>query len=142
MPESCDAHKNQYTICTESGKLANEFCTSTERKSANYVVEKERLELWTTHGLNTTMGTAPTEYCTIHKKVVEETKPTTEKPAETPADNTTTKPDEGNNTTKPDSGTTKPDTSGGTGEKPGENTGNNTGGNTTGNTGGETTDNQ
>ena len=76
VPETCDAHKSQYTICKESGKLANEFCPSKERRSANYVVEKERLGLWTTSGINSTMGTAPTEYCTIHKKSTETVKPT------------------------------------------------------------------
>lgn len=67
LPETCDAHQSQYTICTESGKLANEFCPAStkETKSANYVVEKERLGLWTTPGVNITTTSAPTEYCTI-----------------------------------------------------------------------------
>ena len=45
LPDTCDAHQNQYTICTESGKLANEFCPASTRetRSAKYVVEKERL---------------------------------------------------------------------------------------------------
>ena len=56
LPDTCDAHQNQYTICTESGKLANEFCPASTRetRSANYVVEKERLGLWTTPGINKT----------------------------------------------------------------------------------------
>ncbi len=97
VPETCDAHKSQYTICTESGKLANEFCPSKERRSANYVVEKERLGLWTTSGINSTMGTAPTEYCTIHKKSTETVKPTepntsTNVTVEEPSDGSNTQP--------------------------------------------------
>ena len=139
LPESCDAHKNQYTICTESGKLANEFCTSKERRSANYVVEKERLGLWTTPGINSTMGTVPTEYCTIHKKAVEDVTPTvpdktTETPVEKPSngkDNTTTTTP--TTPTKPETKPTEPETPT-TPEKPSsENTTSGTG-NTTGNT--------
>lgn len=109
LPETCDAHKSQYTICTESGKLANEFCPSKERKSANYAVEKERLGLWTTPGINSTMGYAPTEYCTIHKKPTEVVKPTepdttTNKPVEEPSNEETTQP------TIPDTKPTEPET--------------------------------
>ena len=137
LPDTCDAHQSQYTICTESGKLANEFCPAStkETKSANYVVEKERLGLWTTPGVNTTTTSAPTEYCTIHKKVEEVKKPAEEKPK----DDTEKKPDS-NNTTKPDSGsnTTGNATTGG--NTTGESTtggGSTTGGNNT--TGGNTT---
>lgn len=135
LPEECDAHQNQYTICRESGRLANEFCPSKERKSANYVVEKERLGLWTTHGIGTTMGTAPTEYCTIHKKAAEVvTQPTVpETPTEQP--NVNTEPEKPNNSgteepTKPDTGPTEEP------EKPSSgDTGNTeTGGSTTDNT--------
>lgn len=101
LPETCDAHKNQYTVCKETGKLANEFCPSIERRSANYAVEKERLELWNTPGASSAMGKVPTEHCTVHKKVEEVAKPpVTEKPEEKP----TEKPEEGGNTS-----TTEPD---------------------------------
>ena len=104
VPETCDAHKSQYTICKESGKLANEFCPSKERKSANYVVEKERLGLWTTSGINSTMGTAPTEYCTIHKKSTETVKPTE---PENSTNVTIEKPSGGDNT-QPSTSDTQP----------------------------------
>ena len=137
LPDTCDAHQNQYTICTESGKLANEFCPASTRetRSAKYVVEKERLGLWTTPGINTTTTSAPTEYCTIHKKVEEVKKPAEEKPK-----NDTEKKPDSNNTTKPDSGsnTTGNATTGG--NTTGESTtggGSTTGGNNT--TGGNTT---
>ena len=135
LPEECDAHKSQYTVCTESGKLATEYCPSKERRSANYVVEKERLGLWTTPGINSTMGTAPTEYCTIHTKPVETEKPTdTAITVEKPANNTTEKPNNGSSSDSgTDSGETKPDnpTKPDTGDNTGENTGGNTDGNTT-----------
>ncbi len=148
LPEECDAHKSQHTICTESGKLATKYCPSTERRSANYVVEKERLGLWTTSGINTTMGDTPSEYCAIHTKTTE-----TEKPAETtettevPSSNTDQKPENENNSTtdgansetKQPENTPKPDTGGSTGE---ENTGGNSSGDNTGDDStGETTDN-
>ena len=104
VPETCDAHKSQYTICKESGKLANEFCPSKERRSANYVVEKERLGLWTTSGINSTMGTAPTEYCTIHKKSTETVKPTE---PENSTNVTIEKPSGGDNT-QPSTSDTQP----------------------------------
>ena len=110
MPEDCDAHKSQYTICKESGKLANEYCPSQERRSANYVVEKERLGLWTTPGINSVMGSAPTEHCTIHTKPAETEKPaenTTTK-VEKPETNTTEKPNSGSSNTSSGSDNSKP----------------------------------
>lgn len=143
LPDTCDAHQSQYTVCKESGKLANEFCPSTERKSANYAVEKERLGLWSTPGINSTMGVAPTEYCTIHKKteVVAPTQPET--PTEEPDDNTNEKPNDGENEKPTNPGTDptepeKPDKpgSGDTGDTGGGNTngGNGSGNNTENNT--------
>ena len=115
LPETCDAHQSQYTICKESGKLANEFCTEKERKSANYAVEKERLGLWSTPGINTTMGVAPTEYCTIHKKIEEMVKPTVpETSTETPDNNTETEEPDDGGTESP----TTPDTEPAEPEKP------------------------
>ena len=120
LPKTCDAHTGQYTICTESGKLANEFCPAdkTEVKSTGYVYEKETLGLWNTADVKTLTTTAPTEYCTIHKKVevVEpeetETPEETDEPEEEPEDNTTQKPE--NNTGS--------STGSGTVEKPENNT--------------------
>ena len=136
LPDTCDAHQSQYTVCKESGKLANEFCPSTERKSANYAVEKERLGLWSTPGINSTMGVAPTEYCTIHKKteVVAPTQPET--PTEEPDDNTNEKPNDGENEkpTNPGTDPTEPEKP----DKPGSgDTGDTGGGNTNGGNGSE-----
>ena len=137
LPEDCDAHKSQYTVCTESGELASQ-----DRRSSNYVVPKERLGLWTTPGISTTMGSSPTEYCTIHTKPTEETKPaentnTTENNTNT---STTTSPDtSGGDSGNTDSENTKPDNS-----KPSTDTGGDTENNTGDNkpdTGGDSTEN-
>ena len=71
LPETCDAHDEQYTVCSESELLPNEFCPSEsiETRQSKYIVEKERLGLWKTHNVTTRGSDAPTEYCTIHKKV-------------------------------------------------------------------------
>lgn len=134
MPETCDAHKSQYTICKESGKLANEFCTSKERRTANYAVEKERLGLWSTPGINSTMGSVPTEYCTIHKKQTEVVKPVVpDTTTEEPDNNTSETPDSTGSQTPvtPDTTTSEP-------QQPEKPESGNTGGANTGNT---TTDN-
>ena len=106
LPKTCDAHKGEYTICNESGLLANEFCPAEKKevKSTGYVYEKERLKLWNTPDVKTLTTPAPTEQCTIHKKVEvvqpeppkqePEVKPdnktgndTVQKPEEKPSDN-------------------------------------------------------
>ncbi len=71
LPETCDAHDGQYTVCSVSGLLPNEFCPSEtlETRQGKYMVEKERLGLWNTHNVTTTGSEAPTGYCTVHKKV-------------------------------------------------------------------------
>lgn len=100
LPEACDAHQGQFTICQDSGKLPNEFCPESSKvtKSKGYIVEKERLGLWNTPGINTTTENAPTDYCTIHQKVEvvvpEKPNTSTEEPTEKPNE----KPDEGNDT--------------------------------------------
>lgn len=156
LPGTCDAHTSQYTICTESGKLANEFCPEDKKElqSPKYIPEKERSGLWNTPYIKNLNTSAPTEYCTIHKKV-EVVKPvekpnnentTTDKPNS--GNTTTDKPNDGNNTTtdKPNGGNTttdKPSSGNTTTNKPSggnENTStgsndnqNNTGNNTTNN---------
>lgn len=106
LPEYCDAHKGQYTICTESGKLPNEFCPEDKKevKNTGYVIEKERLELWDTPNVRKSTTKAPKDYCTIHKKEEIVVKPITpteepdeeqeEKPTQTPDNNTEQKPNQ------------------------------------------------
>jgi len=108
LPEYCDAHKGQYTICKESGKLPNEFCPEDKKevKSTGYVIEKERLGLWDTPNVKTTTTKAPKEYCTIHKKeevVVKPEKPQTPKEEpEEEIEETTEKKPENNKQEKPE----------------------------------------
>lgn len=72
LPETCDAHDNEYTVCGESNLLPNEYCPSNKlvTKTTKYIVEKERLGLWHTTNLTIKTGEdAPTKYCTVHKKI-------------------------------------------------------------------------
>ena len=96
LPKTCDAHKGKYTVCKQSGKLANEYCPENqkEEKDTGYVYEKEKLGLWNTPDVKNLTTKAPTEYCTIHKKVEEVVKPVEnekpkeeEKPTQKPEDN-------------------------------------------------------
>lgn len=136
LPETCDAHQGEYTICTESGLLANEFCPASSRqtKSDKYIVEKEKLGIWYTANSQAGSTTAPTEYCTIHTKPAEVLPPETEEPEpeepEEPSEGgdggNTTDPGtggeggEGGNTTDPgesgDGNTTNPGDGGETGD--------------------------
>jgi len=108
LPKSCDAHDKQFTVCSESGKLPNEFCPTNklETKQEKYIVEKERTKLWNTTKLSTTGETAPTEYCTIHKKV-EVVKPEEpeKKPEQKPEENPEKDPDNENTEQKPENNT-------------------------------------
>ena len=122
LPKTCDAHKGNYTVCNESGKLANEFCPAdkTEVKSTGYVYEKETLGLWNTPEVKNLTTTAPTEYCTIHKKVevVEPEPEETEKESEKEQEE---KPEENTGNTeqkpenKPDDNTENTENTGNTG---------------------------
>lgn len=134
LPNTCEAHQGQYTICTESGKLANEFCPADKKeiKDTGYIPEKERLGLWNTAGLKK-VTSAPTEFCTIHKKV-EVVKP--EEPEEKPEQKPEEKPDE-NPEQKPEEKPENPsggntdsgDSSGGDSNSENSNNGNSSSGN-------------
>lgn len=43
LPETCDAHQGTYTICADSGLLANQYCpdSSKEVRETGYVIEKK-----------------------------------------------------------------------------------------------------
>ena len=117
IPEKCQGHGSQ-KLCTESGKVANEYCPETKVNNYGATVPKEQLKLWTpVNGKNSSSGTKVEEICDIHKKPEE--KP---KEPEKPKHNTTNTESE---TTTNTGGNTN--TSGNT----------STGGNTT-NTGGNT----
>lgn len=134
LPETCDAHENTYLICKDSNLLANEYCPESSRENRNYgyVPEKERLGLWNTPDVKKATS-APTGYCTIHKKP-EETKPTEPTTNKTEPTKPTTSPTTGSTTggntsstnktepTNPKTEPTKPTTSPTTGSTTGGNT--------------------
>ena len=93
LPEKCEGHGVQ-KICTESGKLATQYCPQTKNSSYGGTVPKETLNLWNTNGASKTAGGKITETCTIHTKPTE----TTKEP-EKPAENTTNTAGKGNTTT-------------------------------------------
>ena len=124
LPEQCEGHGSQ-TICTESNKIATEYCSQYCDTRQNYygaVLPKEELNLWTpVHGKGST-GTKIEETCTLHTKPKEEEKPTS------PPTNTS------NSTSGGNTSSGNGNTSGGNGNTSGGN-GNTSSGN--GNTSGE-----
>ena len=72
VPENCQGHGTQ-KICTESGKIANEYCPADKVKTVSYggVVPKEQLKLWNTINPSKISGKRIDEVCTIHKKTEE-----------------------------------------------------------------------
>ena len=117
IPEKCQGHGSQ-KLCTESGKVANEYCPETKVNNYGATVPKEQLKLWTpVSGKNSSSGTKVEEICDIHKKPEE--KP---KEPEKPKHNTTN---------------TGSETTTNTGENINTSGNTSTGGNTT-NTGGNT----
>ena len=80
LPETCQGHGTQ-EICTESGKVANEYCPKDKVKTVSYggVIVKEQLKLWNTLNPSKIGSQKIDEVCTVHKK-----------PEEKPVANTTT----------------------------------------------------
>ena len=115
LPEKCDGHGSQ-TICSESGKVATQYCSQYCATKQNYygaAVPKEQLGLWKTVGGKSSTGTKINENCTLHTKPKETEKPVentnTNKPT-TPTTNTAPS----NNTTP--SNNTSGGNTGGSGE--------------------------
>lgn len=81
VPQSCEGH-SEYTICSETGLLANEYCTKTTTIHKTYLIEKEKLGLWTTES-NNQENEIPNTYCELHTKPEETVKPK-EDPEEEP----------------------------------------------------------
>ena len=69
LPETCQGHGTQ-EICTESGKVANEYCPKDKVKTVSYggVIVKEQLKLWNTLNPSKIGSKKIDEVCTIHKK--------------------------------------------------------------------------
>lgn len=63
IPEQCEGHK-KLTICKETEKIANEYCTDTEERTYTKKPEKEQTTLWSTNAGG--KYTVPTEVCNVH----------------------------------------------------------------------------
>ena len=91
LPEQCEGHGSQ-TICTESNKVATQYCSQYCATRQNYygaVLPKEQLGLWTAVNGRGSTGTRINETCTLH----------TEPKEEEPVANTTSPTNTTNNTT-------------------------------------------
>lgn len=64
VPGECDGHANSAEICEDTGLLANEYCPNKVTKYYSYLVEKERLGLWS--NISSSVSSAPKTYCTEH----------------------------------------------------------------------------
>ena len=64
VPGECDGHANSAEICEDTGLLANEFCPNKVTKYYSYLVEKERLGLWS--NISSSVSSPPKTYCTEH----------------------------------------------------------------------------
>lgn len=73
VPENCQGHGTQ-KICTESGKVANEYCPADKVKTVSYggVIPKEQLKLWNTINKSKSSSEKIDEVCTVHTKKTEE----------------------------------------------------------------------
>ena len=65
VPKQCEGH-TKLTICKETGKIANEFCTDVEEKTFLVKPAKENTKLWSTNAGD--KYNIPTETCDVHKK--------------------------------------------------------------------------
>ena len=121
LPEQCEGHGSQ-RICSESGKIATDYCSQYCNVTTNYygaVIPKERLNLWKTLNPSSAGKNKVEETCTIHTKPKEEEKP---------KENTTNTTNKTNKTNTSNTNTNKTNTSNTNTSKPSTNTG---GGNTT-----------
>ena len=76
VPENCQGHGTQ-KICTESGKVANEYCPADKVKTVFYggVIPKEQLKLWNTINKSKSSSEKIDGVCTVHTKKIEEKTP-------------------------------------------------------------------
>lgn len=84
VPGKCEGH-NSFTVCTESKKLATEFCKSTEVVRGLLMPEKEANAKWKTNSGN--KYSVITEKCDVH--TAETNKPEENDGSETIVDNNT-----------------------------------------------------
>jgi len=133
IPQSCEGHQ-KYEICEETGLLANEYCENTKKIQKTYLVEKEKLDLWSTPS-NKKETLIPDTYCDVHQEPEEPEAPEEleqpeqqpEEPEENPStgenDDASEIPNEGENTPPVDNEEENPSDSedggiGGAGDEP------------------------
>ncbi len=95
VPATCEGH-TKLKICTETNKIANEYCPETEERTYSELPPEEKNGRWSTN-YNGEYN-IPTETCTIHTKPAE-TKPNKEpekQPEKEPEKNPNTKPNTSN----------------------------------------------
>ena len=63
IPQQCEGH-TKLTICKETEKIANEYCTDTEERTYTKKPEKEETTLWSTSSGG--KYSVPTEVCSVH----------------------------------------------------------------------------
>lgn len=104
LPETCQGHGSQ-TICSESGKIATDYCSQYCEVKVNYfgaVIPKEQLNLWKPVGkASASRGEKITEVCTIHTKPKEEEKPKEPEKTENTTNNTNTNTNTGKDPEEP-----------------------------------------
>ena len=104
IPETCQGHGSQ-TICSESGKIATDYCSQYCEVKVNYfgaVIPKEQLNLWKPVGkASASRGEKITEVCTIHTKPKEEEKPKEPEKTENTTNNTNTNTNTGKDPEEP-----------------------------------------
>ncbi len=92
IPEKCEGHGSQ-TICTESNKVATEYCSQYCAVRQNYygaVLPKEELGLWKPVNGKSSTGNKINEVCTLHTEPKEEEKPVNNTPSTNTSNSTTT----------------------------------------------------
>ena len=109
IPETCQGHGVQ-KICTESGKVANEYCPADKVKTVSYggVIPKEQLKLWNTLKQSKVASEKIEDVCTIHTKPVEKPAETPVAPATNTTNNNNVVENKTNTTTGPNNTTEKP----------------------------------
>ena len=121
LPEQCEGHGSQ-RICSESGKIATDYCSQYCNVTTNYygaVIPKERLNLWKTLNPSSAGKNKVEETCTLHTKPKEEEKPkenttnTANTTNTTNKTNTTNTNSNKNNTTNTNTSKPSTNTSGG-----------------------------
>lgn len=103
IPQSCEGHIG-YLVCKDTNLLANEYCKNTEMIYKTYLIDKEKLGLWTTPS-NNEETIIPETTCEVHQKEIEPEVP--EEPEEPEEPEKPEEPKQPEETDKPTDSTEK-----------------------------------